>query len=245
MRFEAPAPCALPRVALLPLAAFTCLAGVLVTGSCATTPSGTSEPETPGETVEVKPGQTVFDLSRDSGLSVEEILEVNGLASADAVAPGDRLFLPAGRARRTPPREEPSVPEREEPAHTSSSDLAWPIDGVVLRAFSASKARGGPYEGILIAAPAGSRVHAAADGRIAFAGEQGTAYGRFVIVEHAGDLVTVYAHLEDLLVTEGARVKRGDVVGTVGTSGAQQTPRLHFQVRRGRTAVDPEPLLPE
>jgi murein DD-endopeptidase MepM/ murein hydrolase activator NlpD len=184
-------------------------------------------------------------LSRESGLSVDEILEVNGIAGPDDLAPGDRIFLPAGRA---PPRKAPQGPasaERVEPAHESGSELSWPVDGVVLRAFSSTKARGGPYDGLLVAAPAGTVVRAAADGRVAFSGEQGTAYGRFVVLEHAGELVTVYAHLDDLRVATGARVRRGDALGTVGTSGRQETPRLHFQVRRGRTAVDPEPLLPE
>ncbi|HEY4221677.1 MAG TPA: M23 family metallopeptidase, partial [Myxococcota bacterium] len=97
----------------------------------------------------------------------------------------------------------------------------------------------------LIAAPEGTAVKAAADGAVVFAGDQGTAYGIIVVLQHAGDVVTVYGHLARADVKAGDKVSAGQALGAVGMSGGAETPRLHFQVRRGRTVVDPAPLLPQ
>src|SRR5689334_20643708 len=103
------------------------------------------EPQAPGEFYVVKPGESAFDVARASGLSVDEILEVNGLRSADDIGPGDRLFLPAGRAPRAPP----APPEREEaPPRPTEGRLSWPVDGVVLRSFSTDARL--PYDGLLV-----------------------------------------------------------------------------------------------
>lgn len=191
----------------------------------------------------MQPGETIWDLSRQSGLSVEEIVEVNGLRSADEVAAGQVIFLPVGGG---PVVDAPAPAEREEPvvleAPNGPTPLSWPADGVVLRAFSTGKKL--PYDGLLIAAPAGTAVTAAADGEVLFAGDQGTDYGYIVVVRHGGDLVTVYGHLAGAVVKAGERVRAGQRLAVVGTSGRQESPRLHFQVRRGRTVVDPLPLLP-
>lgn len=223
------------------------LALALLATSCATTTGrdGAREDEPPsaGRFHTMQPGETIWDLSRQSGLSVEEIVEVNGLPSADEVAAGQVIFLPAGGG---PVVDAPAPAEREEPAPLPAlpegpTPLAWPVDGVVLRAFSTKKL---PYDGLLIAAPAGTPVTAAAGGEVLFAGDQGTDYGFIVVLRHEGDLVTIYGHLADAAVRAGDRVTAGQRLAVVGTSGRQESPRLHFQVRRGRTVVDPLPLLP-
>jgi murein DD-endopeptidase MepM/ murein hydrolase activator NlpD len=116
---------------------------------------------------------------------------------------------------------------------------------MVLRDFASATSKNGGYDGVLIAAPAGTVVLAAASGRVAFAGSQQTALGTFVILEHDHDLVTLYAHLAAPAVQVGATVKAGDVIGVVGTSGlVGVSPRVQFQVRRKQQPIDPLPLLP-
>lgn len=219
-----------------------------VGGSCVTAPERRG-PSEAGVFHTLGPGETVEDLARKSGLSVEEIVEVNGLTSAKDVTTGQVLFLPAGGRVEAgvEPRASPqSQARRDVPAQTvapasASAVLAWPVDGVVLRSFSTGRI---PYDGLLLAAPEGFRVHAAADGEVLFAGDQGTAFGLVVVVRHADDLVTVYGHLGESQVRAGDRLRVGQVIGAVGMSGGQDSPRLHFQVRRGRTAVDPRLFLP-
>ena len=249
--------------------ASSCAAGGVVE-ACATAPTrSTLDAPAPGVTVVVKHGDTLSGIALAYGTSAEEIAAVNGLSEAAVLHVGQPLFLPLPTPRgsrgrlptpsRIPPPnaegtipggvmpEEPlpddAIPERRAPSSSSSPpSLSWPVDGVILRDFTR---RGSlPYDGLLIAAPAGTPVTAAADGEVLFAGDQGTAYGLLVILSHAGELVTVYAHLSHIDVVKGAHVSRGDVVGAVGQTGRQDAPRLHFQARRGRTPVDPIPLLP-
>ncbi len=221
---------------------------IIVAAGCATTPSSPPEPPPPpGQTIAVQPGQTLWQIARESGVDVEEIVEVNGLRSADDIAAGQLLFIPAAtQAQATPKALPPKPPKPAIP--TATTALAWPVNGVVLRDFATAKAKSGAYDGVLIAAPAETAVLAAAPGRVAFAGSQETALGVFVIVEHTGvndDLVTIYAHLASASVKVGDVVAAGDVLGVVGTSGlVGSSPRVQFQVRRQQVAVDPLPLLP-
>lgn len=232
-----------PAVRALPLVAHL----ACTVASCATTSPAPTENEAPpaGTFHTVRAGETVWDLSRRYGLSVEEIVEVNGLPSADEVAAGQVLFLPAGgRLDDEPEREDRAAPAVDVVAPSGSTPLAWPVAGVVLRAFTNARGTRPGYDGVLIAAPADTAVRAAADGEVMFAGDQGTDYGVLVVLKHADDLVTVYGHLDAPLVKQGDVVKAGQRIASVGTSGGAESPRLHFQARRGRTPVDPLPLLP-
>jgi lipoprotein NlpD len=127
-------------------------------------------------------------------------------------------------------------------ATPSAKVLIWPVDGVVIGAFGHRD--GAPHDGIDIAAPEGSAIWASADGEVVFAGEQ-PGYGRIVIVRHASDLVTVYAHNAKNCVKDGARVVRGEVIALVGQSGGATSPQVHFEVRIGQRAVNPYKHLPE
>ena len=92
--------------------------------------------------------------------------------------------------------------------------------------------------------PRGTEVHAAGSGVVIFSGAL-RGYGNTVIVEHASGITTVYAHLEEIGAATGARVRRGDNIGTVGETGRTTGPNLHFEVRRNRVARDPLAFLPE
>jgi murein DD-endopeptidase MepM/ murein hydrolase activator NlpD len=89
-----------------------------------------------------------------------------------------------------------------------------------------------------IGAPRGARVEAAAAGRVTFAGGS-RGYGRMVVVDHGGDLKTVYAHLATVFASEGQAVRQGDLLGTVGMTGNTTGPHLHYEVRFRGEAVDP------
>jgi murein DD-endopeptidase MepM/ murein hydrolase activator NlpD len=99
--------------------------------------------------------------------------------------------------------------------------------------------RGGArHDGIDIAAPEGTPISAAGDGTAIYVGEQ-SGYGQVVILRHDDGLVTVYAHASAVLVREGARVTRGQVVAKVGQTGRTTGPHLHFEVREGTTPKNP------
>lgn len=98
------------------------------------------------------------------------------------------------------------------------------------------------HGGIDLAAPIGTPVRAARSGRVERAGWWGS-YGNVVVLNHGDGSETRYAHLSAVLVAPGDSVRQGDVVGTVGSTGASTGPHLHFEVRFAGVAVDPLPLL--
>jgi murein DD-endopeptidase MepM/ murein hydrolase activator NlpD len=98
-------------------------------------------------------------------------------------------------------------------------------------------------EGINIAVPEGTKIQAAEGGVVAYAGNELKGYGNLVLIRHAGGYVTAYAHASQLLVKKGDTVKRGDVIAMSGATGAVQSPQLHFEVRKGATALDPTTFL--
>jgi hypothetical protein len=99
-----------------------------------------------------------------------------------------------------------------------------------------------PHAGYDWAAPAGTPVAAANGGRVALAAEHFFA-GRNVVLDHGLGLFTLYYHLAEARVAEGARVAAGQVIGTVGATGRVTGPHLHFAVLLGGARVDPESLL--
>jgi len=99
------------------------------------------------------------------------------------------------------------------------------------------------HDGVDIAAPVGTPVHAAADGRVIYAGRV-RGYGNVVIVQHANHYATVYGHNEINKVHEGQNVFRGQVISKVGTTGRTTGPNLHFEVRRNNVASNPLSYLP-
>ena len=101
------------------------------------------------------------------------------------------------------------------------------------------------HTGLDIATAIGTPVGAAADGVVILAtssrdaaGEY-TGYGNYVVIEHAGGFVTLYGHLDQLLVTTGQKVKQGQVIGLLGSTGWSTGPHVHFEVRKDGVFVDP------
>ena len=91
---------------------------------------------------------------------------------------------------------------------------------------------------------AGTPVRAAADGVVAYAGNGIEGFGGLVLIKHGEGWVTAYAHNEALSVARGDRVARGQVIARSGSTGSVDEPQLHFEIRRGRTPVDPLRALP-
>lgn len=119
-----------------------------------------------------------------------------------------------------------------------TAGFRWPVRGRVISAFGA-KPDGTRNEGVNIAVPEGADVHAAADGVVAYAGNELKGYGNLVLIRHKDGWVTAYAHNRELFVKRGDRIRRGQVIAKAGKTGAVKTPQLHFEIRKGATAVNP------
>ena len=91
--------------------------------------------------------------------------------------------------------------------------------------------------------PTGTPVKAAENGVVIYSGDGLKEYGKTVLIRHDDGLVTVYAHAEKLNVNRGDKVTRGQVIANSGMSGVAKTPRLHFEVRKNASPVDPTQYL--
>ncbi|MEM9084881.1 MAG: M23 family metallopeptidase [Pseudomonadota bacterium] len=100
------------------------------------------------------------------------------------------------------------------------------------------------HNGIDLGAPTGTPVYATADGAVSRADRSRT-YGLVVYLDHGGDLETRYAHLSKLLVADGQIVRKGDLIGHVGSTGRSSGPHLHYEVRVDGVAVNPIPYMKE
>ncbi len=135
-----------------------------------------------------------------------------------------------------------TLTEASEPSSKSSGTVpafGWPVRGTIISAFG-PKGQGLDNDGINISAPKGSPVKAADGGMVAYAGNEMKGFGNLVLIKHEGGWVTAYAHLERLVVAKDNIVAKGDMIGTVGTSGGVASPQLHFEARQDGKPVDPE-----
>lgn len=208
----------------------------LVLWACASAPKG--------DVVHVlQPGENLYRLSRYYGVSVEDIMDANGIHDVSDLPVGARIVIP-GTDREPPPASlaayVPSVPGAPA-ARAAGLDFAWPLRGTLSSRYGWRS--GSHHEGIDISAHRGSLVHAAESGRVIYSGWLGS-YGRIVIVKHTGAWSTVYAHNSRNLVEKGDFVERGDVIAEVGSSGNASGPHCHFEVRRDRVPEDPMAYLP-
>jgi murein DD-endopeptidase MepM/ murein hydrolase activator NlpD len=118
----------------------------------------------------------------------------------------------------------------------SSSGFIWPVSGPVTSPFGWRWGR--MHEGIDIAVPYGTPVHAAAAGQVIYAGWMG-GYGNLVVIDHGGGMATAYGHNTSIVVGVGSSVSQGQVVAYSGSTGHSTGPHVHFEVRVNGTPVDP------
>jgi len=95
------------------------------------------------------------------------------------------------------------------------------------------------HRGMDFTGPVGTDIYATGDGVVVKAEYSAYGYGKEVVIDHGYGYKTIYAHLHEILVEPGEQVSRGEVIGTLGNTGRSTGPHLHYEVRKGRRAVDP------
>ncbi|NMF65726.1 M23 family peptidase (plasmid) [Brasilonema octagenarum UFV-E1] len=101
------------------------------------------------------------------------------------------------------------------------------------------------HSGIDFGASMGTPIYAADSGQVVSAGDKRNGYGNAVIIQHQGNISTLYGHANELYVQEGQQVIRGQMIATVGSTGFSTGPHLHFEVRSYGVAQNPRPYLHE
>jgi lipoprotein NlpD len=114
----------------------------------------------------------------------------------------------------------------------------WPTGGKVLETFDEAR-----NKGIDIAGSEGDPVLASNDGEVVYSGSGLRGYGNLVIIKHADEFISAYAHNKQILVKQGQAVKRGQRIADLGKTDANQ-PKLHFEIRHRGKPVDPLKHLP-
>ena len=206
----------------------------------------------------VRRGDTLYSISRASGVAVEDIARANRIRAPYTLAVGQTLSIPGAsttfvsntrtdnRSLETVAASSSSQPARVTNVSTASSSSSsafdWPVRGPVIAEYGVQSS-GRKNDGINISAPAGTPVRAAASGQVIYKGSELEGYGNLILIKHESGWVTAYAHTDSILVEKGDQVARGQVIGKVGQTGSVDRPQLHFELRRDLKAIDPRTVL--
>jgi len=216
------------------------LGAVIELAGCAA-PEVTAPPSgaiSAGDTHTVSRGETIYHIAHEYGVTPDRLMAVNHLTRPEELYVGEVLVIPGRRMS------EASAFGFSDPWSVVPADrqFAWPVlAGVVSSPFGMRN--GVMHDGVDIAAPAGTPVCAADDGRVIFAGRL-HGYGNVVIVQHVDDYITVYGHNQRNLVSEGERVGKGREIAELGATGRASGPNLHFEVRYHNHPQNPLAYLP-
>lgn len=214
------------------------------------------------KTYTVKPGDTLNKISRSTGVDENTIKRLNKISDPKRIYPGMILKLSDGSDSAAAPTGPTAIPantraearpldqssKSSAPAATESGtpsraadagviNWGWPAQGKVIQGYTANT------KGIDIAGHAGDPVIAAANGTVMYSGNGVRGLGNLIIVDHDNGFITAYAHNRALLVKTGQKVKKGAKIAEMGQSDASSV-KLHFEVRRQGTPVDPTQYLP-
>lgn len=216
----------------------------------------------------VQAGDTLHAIAFESGLSIKDLALWNGIGEASKIKAGQRLRLTKPRVLPRIPRDKPVVVERQtgvdqgsiERANTPSrpsqqasqvttkiskkpkshkQSWIWPTKGTVIRRFNPKAGQ----KGIDIKGKAGQPVYAALDGEVVYAGNGLKGYGNLIIIEHANEMLSAYAHNQEFYVREGQKVQKAVRIASMGMDNSRQAV-VHFQIRQDGTPVNPASYLP-
>lgn len=127
------------------------------------------------------------------------------------------------------PVSKPSSPE-------GNQKFPWPVQGKVIGNYGRGAGGG---DGIRIAAPEGTPIHAILEGKVIYAGNEIKNLENLVLIEHEGGWISAYGCTKELLVKNGDRVKKGQSIAQVGGTGNVEQPQLYFEIRKNKKTVDP------
>jgi murein DD-endopeptidase MepM/ murein hydrolase activator NlpD len=205
----------------------------------------------------VQSGDTLIQIARDNNTSVSNLMRWNNLSSANhidvgqilrvqappgsapaASSPGSSSGSSAASSARHPRHKAAAQPAPEHAAGPITIRLIWPADGKITRRYGNAGSHG-----VTIGNAAGTPVIAAAAGTVAYASNGLRGYGNLIIIKHASNYLTIYAHNRKLLVKQGQTVTQGQKIAEMGNTDSKVV-ELYFELRSGGTAVDPTRALP-
>jgi len=218
----------------------------------------------------VKYGDSLYTVAWRYGLDYKKVARWNRISAPYTIYPGQKLYLnprvnSSSVALKPEKKKNTAVSKNKAKPHpgTSKSKLSvnksttkpddiseqinksvewlWPVHGNVVKSFSA-KARG--KKGIDIAGARGQSIKAASSGKVVYSGSGLVGYGQLIIIKHNNKYLSAYAHNSKLFVSEGDKVKSGQKIAELGSTGTDR-PKLYFEIRQNGDPVDPLRYLPK
>jgi lipoprotein NlpD len=210
----------------------------------------------------VKKSETLFSLAWRYGWDYKALASANSIPAPYTIFPGQKLNIthrdnykaPTSKPNsksltkpktRTSAKGPSAFKTRSKPPVVESSSHGltwqWPSKGKVIAKFSSKRP---VNKGIDITGRIGESVMAAAAGSVVYSGSGLLGYGNLVIIKHNEQYLSAYAHNKRLLVKEGQKVKAGQVIAEIGSSGTDKV-KLHFEIRRQGKPVNPIKYLPK
>jgi len=195
----------------------------------------------------MKQGDTLYSIAKANGTTVEKLKSDNGIVDHTNISTGQKIYISNGGEKpayeATPNYKEESSYNKKPVYNKSASNqktrFVFPVKGgEIIRKFGENQG-GFKNDGINIAANSGDPIKAAENGEVIYIGNELRDYGNLTIIRHNGSLVTSYSHADFFVVKKGDTVKKGDIIGYVGESGAVASSQLHFAVRKNNKAIDP------
>lgn len=200
----------------------------------------------------VKAGDTLYGIAWRHGLDHRQLARWNNLGSGTFIRPGQAIRLSAtARTSRAassstrPPASTPGKPPTSRPVarpiQQAPPPWVWPVRGRIVAEFGSPEGNG---VGALLAGKQDDPVHAAASGKVVYAGSGLIGYGQLIIIKHNESFLSAYGHNSKLLVSEGEQITKGQAIARMGV-GPERKPRLHFEIRQNGNPVNPRRFMPQ
>ncbi len=210
----------------------------------------------------VEKGDTLFSIAWTYGWDYHKLASTNSIAKPYIIYAGQKIDIEnpplykksanvssAGKSsKRTPKQEKPATRPAKtshtapiKPSLSAKTGWKWPVKGKVIDGFSTKIPKN---KGIDIAGKKGESVNAAAAGTVVYAGKGLRGYGNLVIIKHDAKFLSAYAHTSRILVREKEKIKAGQIIAEIGSTGTNRV-KLHFEIRKNGRPVDPLQFLPK
>ncbi|MBI4040817.1 MAG: peptidoglycan DD-metalloendopeptidase family protein [Deltaproteobacteria bacterium] len=181
----------------------------------------------------VKKGETLAGIAHRYHLDQKKLAKLNGLEDIDHLLPAEMPIVKLSNRKSS---------YIKKAAYTMPSNrFIWPLQGELSSKFG--RRWGTFHNGIDISSSFGTPIKSAAPGRVIYSGQE-PGYGKLLIIYHGEAYSTVYAHASKLITKKGESVRRGQIIGYVGSTGRSTGPHLHFEIRRQKESQNPLDYLP-
>lgn len=184
-------------------------------------------PSTSGVTHKVVEGDTIGGLAELYQVDASVIVHANNLTEPYTIRVGQTLFIPGGIS---------PIPA----SGRATGKFIWPTYGHITFYFRED----GYHKGLDIGNGYGTPIYAADGGIVTTALKLTDRYGWHIVIDHGNGFTTLYGHLSEMYVDYGDRVRRGEVIGLMGSTGYSSGPHLHFEVHHQGVLCDPLEYLP-